>query len=335
MCAQITKAMPTDDLAISYLKEHLSIGEKEISPISAEKAKTLYPSYITDKFNFQCPTLECTAPITCRSISKNSCYRPTFINRHIQEDHHINGCIYSPMHESSIHLASTIENERKQVYTSTEELESHLPIHFFKEQKLTAKTISLPPSTPIENGHSSTSRSITLEPKDREAHNKEIIHHLYTMQDHVECFLENRNKLISNSFFDKPTPIKNFFTHICQNDFFDDLSPHNFLKIAFGSAHITSHKTMATLLVITFKESVDTRNGSKKRLSPSFLISRSVIESDFPDLLQYIDQIKSPIRVFIRASFFLKKVGKEKYLNFAITSTDLPHNIYFHPYREE
>lgn len=334
MCAQITKAMPTDDLAISYLKEQLSIDEKEISPISAEKAKTLYPSYITDKFNFQCPTIGCMAPITCRSISKDSCYRPTFINRHIQEDHHIDGCIYSPMHESSIHLAAKTENERKHVYSSTDDLESHLPLHFFKEQKLTAKTIVQSTSTPIDNELTSASRSATSQYKNSKSY-KEIIHHLYTMQDHVECFLENRNKLISNSFFDKPIPIKNLFTHICQNDFIDDISQHDFLKIAFGSAHITSHKTMNKLLVVTFKESVDIRKETKRRLLPSFLISRLTIESDFPDLLQYIDQIKSSIRVFIRAPFTLKKLGKENYLNFAITPTYLLHNIYFHPYREE
>ncbi|MBC1890060.1 hypothetical protein HCA63_17015 [Listeria booriae] len=332
MCAKIMHAFPTEASAIQHLKKMLTQADKAISPITAYAARSMYPEHISDQFHFQCPSAGCTAPVTCRSLSSQSKYKPTFVNQSVKIDLHKDGCPYSPKFEnpsSAVNKKST----PKDTFEFKGKLESHLhPVLF---QPPTPAATSTTTQTNDLSGTSITDGKYvrhTSTPGDRKR-TKEITHHLRSMQDHVDCFTANKNSLVRNAFFSRPQPIRNFFSHVCQNEFDSALDDIPFLKIAFGSARINELPNRPELLRITFSESVRLNNHTNTRLYPSFLISRTFLENEFPDILQYIDEGRPSLRAFIRAPFILNAIDDKAYLNFDITPEALLYNVHFYAYQ--
>lgn len=100
MAHLITTAIPTDEVAISFLKSNqVKYPSIDITPFVA---KELYNIYIFSKRHFICPTDGCDAPVTCRSIDPSSKNKPTFVNQSLSTNKHSSNCPYHPNNYLSV-----------------------------------------------------------------------------------------------------------------------------------------------------------------------------------------------------------------------------------------
>ncbi|MGX2947067.1 hypothetical protein [Enterococcus alishanensis] len=148
----ITSAIPTDNAAKQFLSDHPELhNHTAITPLTAQK---LYEkNIITNNRNFLCPTKDCIAPITCRSISKNSLNSPTFVNQSIAINKHIESCKYHPNSPEELDKASTSSRFK---HMKTGKIISDLSISHGFEPKNSSSTTST--NKVEESNDSSTSK---------------------------------------------------------------------------------------------------------------------------------------------------------------------------------
>lgn len=328
MTEKIHVAIPTDKAALQYLKENYP--ELSDSAISPNLAKELHPKYILEKFNFICPTSNCNAPVTCRSLSIDSVYSPSFMNQSINNDLHINGCIHSPNTDTTS-FASEHDSKDRFSNEFSGKLVSDMDLHYFSkpEPKKSKSSKQLEKIKDYLLFTETKRTTINKEKKTREK--RKVNHHLISLKDHVDCYTTNKKRIIKSKLLKGSFPISRYFQFIANNPFDKNLADNTFLRISFGQCWVNTVLNKNSILKISFSNPIDTPQG---KLKPSFIINKTYFENEFPDLIQYIDSTKPSIRTYIRSPFTLISTEERHYLNFSISIEDIPFNAYFLPIRE-
>lgn len=328
MTEKIQVAIPTDKAALQYLQENYpELSDNAISPLLA---KELHPRYITEKFNFICPTINCSAPVTCRSLSSDSVYSPSFVNQSINNDLHITGCIHSPNADTTS-LASEKDSKNRFSNEHSGKLVSDMGLLYFskpepKKAKSSKHLDKIKESLSITETKRTTTNKENLNKEKRK-----VNHHLTNLKDHVDCYTTNKYCIINSKLLKGSFPISQFFQFISDNPFDKNLKDNTFLRISFGQCWVSSIIKNKSILKVTFSNPISTLQGE---LQASFIINRNYFENEFPDLIQYIDSTKPVIRTYIRSPFTLVSIKEKYYLNFLISIEDIPFNTYFLPIRE-
>lgn len=311
MSRLITKAIPTDKEAIEYLKNNSYLHENfAISPFTA---RSLFDHYVLDKRNFICPTKNCSAPITCRSISKDSKNSPTFVNQSISENKHIVSCDYHPSNYNHV-PSKNDSNEEKFKYSKSEEIVSDLSsINGFSPRK-TSKTEKEPTKTDEIEVNDITNCYTKKQNKSCTIPTKSSKEHLKTLQDHVEMYKINPEFQITCQTSGAIIPIKFLFKPIYKNYLFENLKNRKYPSIYYGLANLKKTNNDKVLRIV-FKMYKTHSNG--QTYNPSLLISKDYIQNEYTDIYDsFINKNKRSFEVYTTLPLFWKYDLKETiYLN--------------------
>lgn len=313
----ITKAIPTDDLTIKYLNEHPYLHDNfAISPFIARE---LFDQYILDKRNFVCPTNNCPAPITCRSISPTSKNSPAFVNQSISENKHISSCNYHPKNYDSETIRIEATEERFKQFKTGNTVSDLPSMNGFLPKKIskTKKELSETDITEIKIKTTSAKKTIHLNEK---CSTKPIKEHLKTLQDHVEMYKFNPEFKIMRSTTGAIIPIKYLFKSIRTNYLFENLNKRKYSSIYYGKAYLdktNNDKVLRINFISTYGSPYNQHDTTQYR--PSLIISREHIENEYTDVYdEFINKEKNIFEVYITLPLFWNFISENSvYLNFS------------------
>ena len=207
MASFIQYAVPTDEEAIDHLK---NLGRSV--KISAEEAKRLFREYIAHYKNFKCPY--CSAPISCRAIYPYSRTGPAFVDQSYKSADHATDCRYHPDNrEDKVSASSNDESTFKHI--SSGEYITDLTRKGFPGSAEPAYKKTTPTAREIPDGNYNHTAS-TGKQKNKRA-DKEIIHHLSTLESHVRLYFENEEFELIIKEMGTKIPLKYMFRKIQDN----------------------------------------------------------------------------------------------------------------------
>ncbi|WP_165038261.1 hypothetical protein [Enterococcus sp. ZJ1622] len=314
----ITKAIPTDDLAIKYLKEHPYLHDNfAISPFIARE---LFDQYILDKRNFICPTNNCPAPITCRSISPASKNSPAFVNQSISDNKHISSCNYHPKNYDSETVSNGVTNEGFKQFKTGDTI-SDLPSMTGFSPKKTSKTKNENTEIGVTQAENKTIGTKKTHNKNDKHLTKAVKQHLKTLQDHVEMYKFNPEFKIIRHTTGAIIPIKYLFKPIVANYLFENLSERKYPSIYYGKAYLdktNNNKVLRINFISTYGKNPSIKYGVPQ-YRPSLIISREHIENEYTDIYdEFINKEKNVFEVYITLPLFWNFTSKDSvYLNFS------------------
>lgn len=307
----ITKAIPTDKVAIEYLKNNSDLHEDfAISPFTA---RSLFNHYVLDKRNFICPTKNCSAPITCRSISKDSKNSPTFVNQSISENKHISYCNYHPSNYDRASSKKDSNNEKFK-YSKSGDIVSDLSITNGFSPRKTHKTKRESTRTSEIEGNTATNYYTKKQIKSDAIPTKPSKEHLKTLQDHVEMYKSNPEFKITSQISGAIIPIKFLFKPIYKNYLFENLKNRKYPSIYYGLANLKETNNDKVLRIV-FK--MYKTHSNEQTYNPSLLILKDYIQNEYTDVYDsFINKNKTSFEVYTTLPLFWNYgVNESIYLN--------------------
>lgn len=306
----ITTAIPTDTAAIAYLKANQQkYPNLDITPFIA---KELYDTYITDKRNFVCPTDNCLAPVTCRSIDPSSKNRPTFVNQSLSINKHLLTCPYHPNNYDPIVSFKDSSSESFKHLKSGETVSTLSPIHGF--QPLENSTATLKATTGVLSQNVSIKKNKVYSSNTLKK-DKLVRSHLKSLEEHVEMYNHNPDFVIFSKSSKHTIPIKYMFKFLKKNVLFQNLHTIKYSYIYYSHAFL-SETNKPSVLRLSFKCPLLIDGLT---VYPSLIISKSHIENEYPDIYdQFITGVKTEFKVYTTLPFIKETDSSNKiYINFS------------------
>ncbi|MDT0001486.1 hypothetical protein QJV15_11440 [Listeria cossartiae subsp. cayugensis] len=310
MAHLITTAIPTDEVAISFLKSNqVKYPSIDITPFVA---KELYNTYIFSKRHFICPTDGCNAPVTCRSIDPSSKNRPTFVNQSLSTNKHSSNCPYHPNNYVSV-VTNEAPSGESFKYLNSGEIISDLSLaHGFQplDNTTTTRTSSSPVFTSPTTKKSKETTSSNSTKKE-----KKVRSHLKSLENHVEMYKHNPDFGVLTNKSEHPIPIKYMFKFLKRNVLFQNQNTVKYSYIYYSQAFL-SETNNASVLRLSFKCPLPVDNLT---IYPSLIVSKAHIENEYPDIYdQFVSGIETEFEVFTTLPFLKKYVSPSKiYINFS------------------
>ncbi|WP_348921031.1 hypothetical protein [Enterococcus rotai] len=320
MSSSIESAIPTDPEAIEYITKDLKLDDLAIPPLLAKK---LYPDYISDKKKFICPTDNCGAPITCRSILLTSKNRPTFVNQSIVVNKHIEGCKHNPNYREKEDVQdTTIENFYSQI-NSNDTVSDLSAKKGFLSNEAPKKTTN---REHVSTGDTSETTTRNVSITKGKTQTRVTNQHLKSLQDHAELYKYNPEFLLGTRYARNKIPIKYIFKTIKRNIFFNQLTSQKYASIYYGNAKLSQPENEVVIRV-QFLSPIPINDQTDKAW-PALIISKSYFEDEYPDILAAFED---GAEIIFEAFITLPFIFNGEYLNFSSFSE----NIVINPFDEE
>ncbi|SUM53562.1 Uncharacterised protein [Staphylococcus epidermidis] len=312
MSGLIEKAIPTDDEAISYLRDEKKDTDLTISAFYARKL--FKKGIIKNKHNFKCPTPGCDAPITCHALEEKSksSPSPSFRNHIRTENRHISTCNKDPLSLEKAEIGLS-NNGKKLENENTGEIVVKLKNGQFSTPKK--------PQQQQTNANKSESSGTNISSsikgnKDRSATGKRKYNtNMWALQQLVDLYREDKETIVFSEETKRRIPVKYMFKVMYNNRMYEDISKNDLSYIYYGKVKIkeTSYENTLRLEFIYFKM-ID---GIK--YYPSFKIKRDYLENNYNDIYKAYKNGKIEFDVYTTFSFILQKsnANGQLYLNFA------------------
>lgn len=326
MAGLIEKAIPTDIEAIDYLKLH---GQGNL-PISASYAKQLYPKYIKDKKNFICPTENCNAPVTCRSIKHDSQNSPTFQNQITSCDMHIKECPKRPNYAEN----SSVNNKESNKKYSLNKKDNFVSELIVGRGFVGATKAVKQNKSEQYNQNSTTNRKNSGQNRGKTSEKKDIREHLKTLQAHVEIYEFDKEIKVFSQSSKKFIPIKFMFKDISKNKLFEDAVKNKHIFIYYGRAYLKKLDNSDKIRV----QFINHVSIEGEYLKPSFFLEDSYLENEYSEIYDaFINGNSTEFTIYTTLPFIVKHVDETKYLNLSsfkseaslfYTEEELKRNIY-------
>lgn len=311
----IRMAVPTDEEAIEYLKSSRPADDFKITPL---KAKSMYPDKITSNKHFKCPTDGCNAPVTCRSIRVTNVNQPAFVDQYRSVNKHAEYCQYHPDNYEQNHDSYKSEERKSSHYGSGNTFSNLTRLNGFVPLKEVKRNASFLPQT-NEGTVQMSKVPVSEREKSEKTESKEISHHLNTLQEHVELFIDNPEFKVLQKNSSKGFPIKYMFKNIYRNVLYKDLSQKSYLNIYMDKAFL-SKTSNEKVLAIRFRTKVRIEGDDYK---PSMIISKDYFENEYEDI--YADFISgNQLEFDVYTTLPFRMNGS--YLNFSSYASDI--NVY-------
>lgn len=307
---RLTKAIPTDQKALDYLK----LGKMSLA-ISPSLAQRLYAEkYILSNHNFVCPTDKCSAAVTCRSIALNSKNSPTFINHSRIINEHISDCPYNLSNSDAVNPSNYIADKRFNFESSDEIFSSLSPAHGFQPPEKSKSSRDVKNESDVDATNRKQKKANSLN-KSNTIKSKTAKKHLNTLKAHVELYNHDQDFLISIENYKEPIKIKSMFSPLTSNVQFRDLQTKKGVYIYYSDAFLSKTKK-DKVLRLSFKSPINQGNG--KQIYPSLIISKEYIEDEYHDIYnQFSSGKETTFKVYITLPFLKVEKDDRTYINFS------------------
>lgn len=324
MYKRINEAIPTEQTAINHLKME---GLTDFR-ISAFKAKALYNQknqVITSHLNFECPTENCNAPITCKSIKRkvNTGGRkqgtPTFVNQSRSVNLHKEGCPHNPeLIERNIKDNEEIIS--KFIYENSGNVIADFDFMDEKTKNESTKSSKTIKNSSDENSSSNSNGRTTTSNENSKVKTRST--RMRKLKEFVEIYESDPNYVLHLDHSHKSIPIRYLFKRLYQNDFFDS-GVYNSKKHFYFSEGKLLKTSKDNILSFHFKDWVKVDG---QTYNPSISISEEAMKNAYPDIYSsFINGEKDTFKGYITYPLIVVNVEKNNelntYVNFGHRST--------------
>lgn len=324
MYQRINEAIPTEQTAIDHLKKE---GLTDFR-LSAFKAKTLYNQenqVITSHLNFECPTENCTAPITCKSIKRkvNTGGRkqgtPTFVNQSRSVNLHKEGCPHNP-ELIERNLKDNEEIISKFTYENSGNVIADFDFMDEKTKNESTKSSKTIKNSSDENSNSNSNRRST--PSNDNTKVKARSTRMKKLKEFVEIYESDPNYILNFANSNNSIPIKFLFKRLYQNDFFDPEVKKSKKYFYFSEGKLLK-TSKDNILSFHFKDWVKVDG---QTYNPSISISEEAMKKAYPDIYSsFINGEKDTFKAYITYPLIVVNVERNNelktYINFGHRST--------------
>ncbi|MEB7435268.1 hypothetical protein [Staphylococcus pasteuri] len=312
MSGLIEKAIPTDKKARDYLRNTMNYTDLSISAFYAREL--FKKELIKDKHNFQCPTPGCTAPITCHALEVKSINSPSpsFRNHVRNENRHIDSCDKDLLSLEKIGVGTNFSNQNLENENSGEYVVKFKNGRFSSYNKPTTQQNSY-----VDNSlnKSSNSANTNHNNKKSQASKRKINTNIQTLQQLVDIYNEDKEKLVYSEETKRHIPIKFMFKVIFKNRMYEEISENDLSNIYYGKIEIQNTK-YADFLKLQFEcfKFID-----NVKYYPSFRIDRNYLETKYNNIYKAYKNGETEFYVYTTFPFILQRSNSngQLYLNFA------------------